>query len=307
LLNTEYGLFEGNSWEALCQLVFKTRYVDEGYTPVPDTGGDCGLEGFTTDSGCAFQCYCPEDNYASDLMSQYQRSKMTRDLRKLRDNETEIAKLIGPTKLKKWHLVTPLIANKQLIEHARKKEKQVRGWGLSITAPDFQVLVHDAGYYHQEIQQIKLAKGESLDLGGLSDALPLIQHTPEVQELNIRRKSEARLQAKKALLAHSRLLSELEAETRKHFLEFDGRMRDISRQFPALHTRLMQLINEYVHEVRDWSKTAGDPNALTEKVREGLRERIVKEFRGQVTETHAAQLARVTIAFWLASCDLDYE
>jgi hypothetical protein len=70
---------------------------------------------------------------------------------------------------------------------------------------------------------------------------------------------------------------------------------------------LIRLINEYeafvVETGATWNGTAHE---LTEKVRDGLRDRIVRELKPQMDETGAAQIARLMVARWLAVCELDY-
>jgi hypothetical protein len=47
MFTTKFGTFNGSTWEALCQQVFKKKYQAEDYQPMPASPGDFGLEGFT--------------------------------------------------------------------------------------------------------------------------------------------------------------------------------------------------------------------------------------------------------------------
>jgi hypothetical protein len=163
--------------------VFKKKFVADGDQHSPATPGDFGLEGFTTTTGCGFQCYCPNELYGDKELHEKQRNKITTDLKKL----------LGTTKLRRWYLVTPTIARNELVKHARTKEADVRGWNLSILAPDFEVLVHDGENYAAEIQELQMAFGKALDFGGLPTVLPPLGRAPEVYENNIVRKTKARL------------------------------------------------------------------------------------------------------------------
>lgn len=64
MIQTDFGTFDGTSWERLCQLAFKLKY-GPSYQRMPASPGDYGIEGWTTD-GLAFQCYCPERHYTQD-------------------------------------------------------------------------------------------------------------------------------------------------------------------------------------------------------------------------------------------------
>jgi hypothetical protein len=111
VFQTTYGPFDGNSWERLCQLVFKRKFAEDGYTQIPATPGDYGLEGFTKTTGCGYQCYCPDKVYPPKELYEKQRSKITADLNKLQTNLADLTKVLGTTKLRRWHLVTPTIAH----------------------------------------------------------------------------------------------------------------------------------------------------------------------------------------------------
>jgi len=91
--NTPYGPFDGDSWERLCQQVFKKKFMVDGYQHIVATPGDFGLEGFTTTTGCGFQCYCPDKLHPVKDLHDKQRDKITRDLKKLKTYEV-LAKLI---------------------------------------------------------------------------------------------------------------------------------------------------------------------------------------------------------------------
>ena len=82
MLKTEYGSFNGDSWEKICQMSFKLKYESEVYFEVLASPGDYGIEGFTR-SGKAFQCYCPDENYSSEILYNKQRDKITKGGEKL--------------------------------------------------------------------------------------------------------------------------------------------------------------------------------------------------------------------------------
>jgi len=174
-------------------LVFKRKFSDDGYVHIPATPGDYGLEGFTKTTGCGYQCYCPDRVYPTKVLYEKQRDKITMDLKKLQTNEADLLKILGTTKLRRWHLVTPSIAHNDLIKHAQTKEDEVRNWNLSIITPDFQVLIHDADHYATEIRDMQAAVGNSLDFGGIPAVLPELNDKSEVYQQNVMRKTRARL------------------------------------------------------------------------------------------------------------------
>ena len=307
VFHTAYGAFDGNSWERLCQLVFKRKFTEDGYTHIPATPGDYGLEGFTKTTGCGYQCYCPDKVYPPKELYEKQRDKITTDLKKLQTNEADLTKVLGTTKLRRWHLVTPTIAHNNLIKHAQVKEAEVRGWNLSILAPDFQVLVHDADHYATEIQEMKLAVGQALDFGGLPAVLPDLNDSSETYEKNVMRKTRARLAKAPADKLEDRV-ARLYTKTLREFLDHGHHLKRINDTAPTVHSRLARLINGYEADIGETCDTwEGSPQELTEKIRDGLTERIVKDLAPAIDETGAAQIARLIVARWIAVCEVDYD
>jgi hypothetical protein len=304
---TTFGSFDGDSWERLCQQVFKKKFAADGYQQIPATPGDFGLEGFTALTGCGFQCYCPDAHYTKQELYKKQRDKITRDLKKLQIYQDQLERCLGSTKLKHWYFVTPEVGHNDLLAHARTKEAEVRSWGLRILQPDFQVLLHDAEHYLTEIVELLSAAGSSLDFGGLATELSPLTHPQEVYEQNVLRKTRERLKERAASDRYATVLSALNQQTLANFLEHDAHFRRIYETAPTLHAKLIRLINEYeafvVETGATWNGTAHE---LTEKVRDGLQDRIVRELKPQIDETGAAQIARLMVARWLAVCELDY-
>ena len=102
--------------------------------------------------------------------------------------------------------------------------------------------------------------------------------------------------------------AQLNQRTRREFLEHGSHFRRINDQAPTIHSRLMRLINGYEAYVLETRATwEGTPQQLTDKVREGLAERISRELAPHIDETNAALIARLMVARWIAVCELDYE
>lgn len=307
MFTTPYGPFDGNSWERLCQLVFKRKFAEDSYINIPATPGDYGLEGFTKTTGCGYQCYCPDKSYPTRVLYEKQRDKITTDLKKLQTNEADLKKLLGPTKLRRWHLVTPTISHNDLLKHAQTKEAEVRGWGLSILEPDFQVLVHDGDHYAAEIQEMLLATGQAMNFGGLSTTLPQVDVGAAMYQANVARKTRARFEGRFAPDKVDSLTEKITKQTLKEFLEHDAHFRRINDEAPTVHSRLAKLINGYeAYVVEACATWEGTPQELTDKIRDGLTNRIANELAPAIDETEAALIARLMISRWIAVCEVDY-
>lgn len=307
MLKTKFGAFDGNSWEALCQQVFKKKHANDGYQHIPASPGDFGLEGFCTATGVCFQCYCPNAHYTRKELYGNQRDKITADLGKLKTYQAEIGKIIGGTKLTSWRFVTPEIGHNDLLSHARKKEEEVRAWGLPILALDFSIHLHDGDYYVLEINEILSSIGQGLDFDSGPAALPDLVESSEVYEENVLRKCRARLAAKNGSPKHAALVTQLHQYTLKNFLASDGYMREIEKSAPVLFYKLVRLINAFEHYVQEKALTwSGSPEDLTNTLRQDLEKRLTN-LGPDVTDATAATVARHMIARWLAICALDYD
>jgi hypothetical protein len=306
MYQSNVGLFDGGSWERLCQSVFKMRFAADGYQPIPPSPGDFGLEGFCKLSGMAFQCYCPEKNYSQKDLHRHQVNKITTDLKKLRDYEDQLLRRVGATKITRWCFVTPDIAHNDLLEHAEKKQEEAKAWNLSLLHKDFKVLLHDADFYKVEIQALNHAQGLPLMLGSQNPSLPASTAPQEVYDDNILRKSKARLSLKSHIPSYAQNVQALSSITTRDFLEADQFYRKLAHDAPNVYHRVAGLIEEYSYRVAEESLTwMGTPEELTGKVREELYQYLIS-LGNEIGTTNAQTLARVTVARWLAVCTLDY-
>lgn len=159
MLNTPFGVFNGKTWEHLCQLVFKSKYADEGYQQIVADPGDFGLEGFTIKTGQGFQCYCPEKHYDTKNLYEAQRDKITEDLGKLVKYQQELSKRLGSTKLKDWIFVSPVLDRNALLVHAKAKEIEVQTWKLPFVDGNMTIQLRDAEFYIKEISEARTIDG----------------------------------------------------------------------------------------------------------------------------------------------------
>lgn len=304
---TKLGPFNGKTWEDLCQLVFKIKHSVEGYQHIQADPGDFGLEGYTIHSGIGFQCYCPEKHYGTKELYEAQRDKITTDIKKLKTNQTEIAKRIGMTKIGEWFFVTPVVDRNALLAHVRQKEIEARAWKLPILKDDFTIHLRDADFYLKEINEVRSLNGVALNFDSFSPALAELTGPQHEYEGNVLRKSELRLAPKGTSPNLAELVNRLYSLTLKSFLEGDGLLRRIEQDAPTVYFRLVRLVNEYENHVQEKSTTWDDTaEALTNHIRDGLSARIHSELAPEVDGTTADQIARHIVARWLAICQLDF-
>lgn len=306
MIQTKYGSFDGDSWEDLCQLVFKSKYMDNQYQEMVASPGDFGIEGFTKLDGMAFQCYCPDNHYTQKELYEKQRDKITKDLEKLRTYENEIALRLGATTLKKWIFVTPQITDNNLLKHAQTKQEEVVGWGLSIIDPDFKIIMQDAEFFGKEINEIQTAKGNKITL---FSALDLTNSTEDqdltIYEENIFRKNKVRCTFNGVLNEEKHL--KLNHLTSKKWLESDPFLKEIEKNASEIYFHVMRVVSQYESEVEELCITwQGEAEGLISKVRDELALRIGEAIPA-LGEAERYRLSDQMTSKWLALCPLGIE
>ena len=313
MYRSKIGVFNGDSWEELCQSIFKAKYRDQGYQEIRASPGDFGIEGYVTDTNTAYQCYCPNFHYNQTELYNKQREKITEDLEKLREYESEIGSRLGGTLIKSWCFVTPEVNRNKLLRHAKEKQKQVRSWNLKILSPDFRVLIHDADFYLKEINEHRALAGEAIQLNSLPLEVPELEKKSEYEE-NILRKTKLRIAAGQANNLnltdeqHQKKIDKLYDRTLNDFLNFNVFCTQLDASSSVVYHKVERILATFQKQVDDWSDTlSATPNELTEKIRTDLTNRLLEELRPHVDYALATDIVNHAVANWLGLCQLDYE
>ena len=308
MYQTKYGPFSGNSWEGLCQQIFKQKYACDGYQEMIASPGDFGIEGFTIKTGVAYQCYCPEKSYTQDELYANQRNKITKDLGKLSKYEPDLKSRLGGTKIRTWIFVTPDVNHNKILAHAQIKQQEVRELGLSILSDDFTILIHDADFYATEIKAFQTVNGEKINFNVSIPSIPAVDDTDTKNidyENNIDRKSKIRCgyNADK----NTTKLNKLKGMTVKKWIEGDSKIRQIESSHPQIYYDLARVIGQYEDEVSEQSLLwAGTAEELTNKVRTDLYERLQTEIPS-ISATDQREISDHMVSKWIALCPLGYE
>jgi hypothetical protein len=306
MIQTDIGPIDGNSWEELCQAVYKRRHTT--YQEMVPSPGDWGIEGFILEEGLAIQCYCPKKVYDTPTLHSKQVDKITKDLNKLSSFKSEIKSRIGSGKIRRWIFITPSVAKNDLHSHARKKESEVRQWNLDIIDPNFQILIHDIGHYIKDFREIQSLNGQHLifseyGTGGLEQAENCTDY-----EKNIIRKNNVRSIRKG--LYNPTIHKKLNDITTEKFILGDSLIRKIEKQSPELYKSLNRVINQYETEIEEISLTWEDsPKELIEKVSTQLKSRFEKDvsIAGVIVDSDLNHIVDHMISKWIALCPLAIE
>lgn len=307
MIKTQYGTHDGNTWEYLCQQAFKLKYGEDGYQEMASSPGDYGIEGFTKKTGLAFQCYCPEKKYTQVELYEKQRDKITNDLDKLKKYEFNLAARLGDTKIKQWVFVTPEINNNKLLEHAEKKQNEIKLKNISILDEDFTVLIKDGDFFSSEFIKINQINGEKLVFFDNQSDLHLDYDEDELTdyEKNIERKNKVRCGYDDN--KNDSKLNKLNELTVKLWLEGEPTLKNIEKNAPKIYYHLVRIISQYEDEVSELSLSwQADANTLVEKVKNGLFERIKQELP-DISGTDQRAISNHMVSKWIALCPLDFE
>lgn len=306
MIQTTYGTFDGDSWEELCQLIFKSKYKKKQYQEMVASPGDYGIEGFTKLDGVAFQCYCPDSHYTQKELYEKQRDKITADLKKIKKYEKDIKSRLGSTALREWVFVTPVITDNALLRHAQSKQDEVVGWGLTIIDPDFKVILQDAGFFAKEIYEIQESQGKkitlfsALEISNEKNELNFTEH-----EENISRKNRLRCMFDGSLDSKKHL--RLNKITSKKWLDSDVFLKYIEKDASEVYFHVMRVISQYESEVEELCITwQGEAEELITKVRDELALRI-GEAIPSLGEAERYRLSDQMTSKWLAMCPLGIE
>ncbi len=143
----------GQEWQSFCLQLLHLRYRDNSLQVVPDQHqGDLGIEAFSRNDGCVFQCYAPQGPLTVSQEFDAQRKKLTRDVAKIKQNAVSLGALIGAMTIQTYVFLVPQLRSRHIVAHARSKEVEMRSWGISLIARDIAIQVATDDEYSEERQ-----------------------------------------------------------------------------------------------------------------------------------------------------------
>jgi hypothetical protein len=295
-----------NEWDEHVQRLLKRRYKDGSYQQIPaDTHGDCGLEGFSSD-GTAYQCYSAQNWANAKQLYDKQRGKITDDIGKFLANEKELTELFGSLKIKRWKLVVPCWMNKELIKHAKTKEKFVRLAKPTHTTEDFEILIVTGDDFAVEKQELATA--------GIYvfDATPAIIPDQSLNEW-LQKSSNlvlvSNLNNKVSIICAAkprRFTERFRARVAKNFISGSVVLNRLEKELPETYKRVLELKQQKEDDL--------DTETVTHSsVPADFFDETLKSFEAQLISTPgltsraAVALANEAVADWLLRCPLDFE
>lgn len=299
-MRTSLGQMDGNDWEDYCQKLLRLRYSD--YQEVPaQFGGDYGVEGFTR-SGLVFQCYCPDEDPSGKELYEYQRDKITKDIKKLVKNAPEIFAL-GAGIIREWHFLTPRYNSHYLLSHCRSKESEVRSKSLPTVDSAFTIYLKTEDDYIGE-RQIYLGTGEHLvqpscEEPPLEELEKLLTSDNEIV-LNIKMKLE------KLALAPGQLAS-LTRQLVGGYVVGQDELETINEKFPSTYKSVVQLKSANQSQLAIQMLSGSDNHGtILRNILQEYEKKLSSDFSGSLSSALIIRLSTEAISDWLGRCPLDF-
>ncbi len=308
MIQTKYGEFDGNKWEAVCQVCFKLKYEQDSYQEIKASPGDHGIEGFTR-KGDAFQCYCPEKQYTQDELHENIRDKITKDLKKLVSFQKELKSKLNGTKIKRWIFVTPYFEKNQIIDHCAKKCQEFRKLGLEILDNEFVVLIYDVDYLTKHLPAALNSIGEKLFIepdSVITQDIDNFKNSGSEQAINIINKSISIVENQE--IADSSKKSEILAKSYiKQYLDGFSVVTKLQMRFKESHEKYLRNVDEMATHLEQKKIFHDSSNKdFVEQINSDVRERINNEF-SELDPATRNRLSYFVVASWLADCPLRFD
>lgn len=307
MYKTNYGTFNGDSWEDFCQLCFKHKYESDGYQEMPAWQGDLGIEGFTR-SGVVFQCYCPDMDYNPDKLYEVQRDKITADLGKLTTYKSQLQGYFNGVKISKWIFVTPEYKKKDIVKHCQTKAEEYRQLKDDLLADDFDVLVHDIGFFIEQIPIVLESRKKKLDIDPAKSTSEYIADwkTKEISLVDTAvKKHEQRVPS--ASPTFDNKVNKLTQNTVANFINGDLMVRRWKESFQDQYEKFVKVISQFEKRVEDKCAVfSGDNNKLYDDIEAELKNKL-KETFSYLDDIMIDRLTDYVMSDWILRCPISFE
>jgi hypothetical protein len=308
MYKTEYGNFDGNSWEDFCQVCFKMKYEVDGYQEMPAWQGDLGIEGFTR-NGILFQCYCPNEEYNPDKLYEEQRDKITSDLKKLVKNEIELKNYLKSIKIKQWIFVTPGYKKKDIVKHCQDKAEEYRNMNLSILDDDFDVLIYDIDFFATEIPLVLNYRDRKIEINPTSEKTEVEIADWKIQQIshvdNAIRKHGQRIDTN--VSNRDSKINALTQHSIEHFLNGNIVVKIMQEKFPTDFEKFMRVVGLFEKKLTEICiVNTDDNNTFYKQIENDLKSKL-KEAFSYIDPTTIDRLTEQVLADWILRCPINFD
>ncbi|MEW8152017.1 MAG: hypothetical protein AB2810_17885 [Candidatus Thiodiazotropha endolucinida] len=289
-------------WEAFCEIMLRHHYGAKNFWPVPDQdAGDLGLEFFTVD-GTLFQCYYPEHGIEMKVYKQRIQKKIRDDLKKLKENESDISELLDEIVINQWVLLTPENRSKDLIKYCNKKKKEVIKQNITyIDNNNFIVKIETADTYRDGMLFAQSVYSSAIDI-------PLMEVTDEEKAKwlsgnstfsnNIERKSDSLMGASSG---------RFKEKVVERYIQIDRFLEQLRDDHPDLYQLIEDSARAQLESMQEASIFADDVDSgFVQKIVEDNKQAFTKHSKF-MSDKNMQSLSFGYLSKWLAECYMDFK
>ncbi|WP_157881498.1 hypothetical protein [Streptomyces phaeochromogenes] len=273
------------------------------FIPARD-GGDGGLEAFRLE-GVGYQCYAPAEAYSIESLTQGQKKKIYKDIKRLCDDVDGTCRLLGDIRLHTWILLTPEFDSRSLVEYARKKSRKILTMDPRPRwcADTFEILIYTDEEFAAERSRLYGEVDAKLNI----DVPPVGDDeftTPATTALSAR--IDEKLIVDPSLAGDPEWLNEYRNEMLNAFFRGQAQMSHLEREYSAIYQavnrRLSNVLGTLTMTVSGMREPGPEVMAsLVRRIAEGLQ----KDAPG-ISSVLCEQLAWYAVAEWLIKCPLRF-
>jgi len=286
------------SWEKYFKDVLRKHYGPANLKDIPDSyGGDFGIECYSF-SGHAFQCYLPAQFSDKKKLSDAQKDKIARDIKKFTiDNVKEFTKLFKGLKINRWILATPEYSDSDVALYCSTKTLSVRAIGLPYIANDFQILLHTEDDYRSEVKSLRQ------DTYQLALDFNSIDETQAGSWINSNLEFLEKMDLKLPKVVSSEKIGSTKAFLVQKYLEYENLLDNLRTEWPEIYLKINELISNRRSYLESRFLSSGDKqpnNIITSEI-----EKLSKDIESEVPTLKKIDLELITwgvIADWLIRC-----
>jgi hypothetical protein len=290
-------------WERFANSLLSTHHclLNGSYQPIPDINGDNGLEG-VADNGEVYQCYADQNTKTHKERVQKQKDKIKEDLEKLETNKVWWAGYLGKLKIRRWTLMVPVVADKEVLAYGRKKGRELLAKKLSFLDPKFEVCVKCAEHFPHALmvaREPRLPKGSIVPITATEIATFKSKDPQFVQHIDNK--------VKKVLDKDGDATREgFRDKLLRHHLDASNVLEELQKKFPPEWEELVELITRKGESIETENLLVTRPASerLTE-VRKEFNQSLATAHKF-LTEGDRERVSWGTVSKWLGECTLDF-
>ncbi|NEV78033.1 hypothetical protein DYI24_13395 [Rhodopseudomonas sp. BR0C11] len=295
-------IWNPDDWEQFAFSLLQSRHGPLNVHKIPsEHKGDLGIDYYCIRDAVAYQCYSVEEPIDILTRANRQQNKITRDLKKLIDNHSEVHKLFVSKPVKHWLLLVPRHDSKDVNLHCAKKTAELRATNCPALDHDFEVSIQDPTAF-----PTWATKAAANSVSHLQLSIP----EPSEEELENWVASSNELLANATRKLSKKVgpqsVDDAVAEAVKYFLTAERLLDALRNGAPDLHESIVAAINTRVRRLTFAGPSCeANANAVIGAEVDLLIASLQKA-APNLSDENTQEIAFGKISDWILRCPLDF-